>query len=57
VQTLTASAANYDFIVTPTGLTGGDVLECTITTVFGDDDGTTGEAEIYGIYFLIDICG
>jgi hypothetical protein len=55
--TLTGTAAACDFTVTPTGLTGGDILSFIITTVFQDADGTTGEAEIGSVAVMLDITG
>lgn len=57
VQTLTATDAAYDFTVTPTGLTGGDLLNIKITTAFQDSDGAVGEAEINSVEVLLDIKG
>jgi hypothetical protein len=56
-QTLTVTAAAYDFTITPTTLAAGDLLSVIITTVFEDDDGSEGLAQINGVELLIDIKG
>ena len=40
--TLTTSYANYDYVITPDGLSAGDVLDLEITSVEDDTGGTTG---------------
>ena len=55
--TLTATDAACDFTVTDAGLAPGDLLCVVVTTVFEDDNGTTGEAEINSVQVLLDIQG
>lgn len=43
-QTLATAGANYDFVVTPTGLTAGDKLICKLTTSVVETAGGTGAA-------------
>ena len=57
IQTLTATDAAFDFTITPTGLVGGDLLNLKLTTVFEDNNGTVGEAEINSIEAMLDIKG
>jgi len=50
--------ADYDFTITPTGLTAGDVLDCRIAVAY--EDGATGTAviaQIGAIQLLCDIKG
>jgi len=56
-RTLTVTAAAYDFTITPTTLAPGDLLSVIITTVFEDDDGAAGKAQINGVEILLDIKG
>jgi hypothetical protein len=57
-QTLTASFANYNFTVTPTGLAGGDVLDIQLTGVCNDTGGTTGAViEISAVTMLLSVQG
>lgn len=42
-QSLTTSFADYDFVVTPTGLVKGDKLDVQLTTVNNDTGGSTTE--------------
>lgn len=57
-QSLTTSAANYDFTITPTGLAAGDTLDIELTTVANDTGGTANKlAEIYRVALLLDIKG
>lgn len=55
--TLTGSAASTDFVVDGTSIVAGDRLNVKITTVFGDDNGTDGEAQINHVALLCDIKG
>lgn len=57
IKTLTASATNFDFTVTASGLVSGDRLHCEFVTVFQDSDGSVGEAQINYIAVLVDIKG
>lgn len=57
IKTLTASAVDYDFTVTPTSLVGGDLLNVKITTAFEDSDGTDGEAKINAVSVVLDVKG
>lgn len=43
-QTLATAGANYDFVVTPTGLVAGDKLICKLTTSVVETAGGTGAA-------------
>lgn len=43
-QTLATAGANYDFVVTPTGLVAGDKLVCKLTTSVVETAGGTGAA-------------
>ena len=43
-QTLTTAYANYDFVVTPTGLVAGDLLAINTTLVCNDTGGTVNTA-------------
>jgi hypothetical protein len=58
VQTLSATYANYDFTITPTGLAAGDLLDIEITGVANDTGGAVND-KIYigGIGMLLDIQG
>jgi hypothetical protein len=40
-QVTTTSMANYDFVVTPTGIVAGDVIEVVMTLAANDTGGTT----------------
>ena len=57
IKTLTATATNFEFTITPTGLVSGDRLSCEFVTVFQDSNGTVGEAQINSIQVLVDIKG
>jgi len=37
----TAAMANYDFVITPTGIVAGDILEIVLTVAANDTGGTT----------------
>jgi hypothetical protein len=50
--------ADYDFVITPTGLTAGDVLDCRIAVAYVDAaTGTAVIAQIGAIELLCDIKG
>ena len=57
IKTLTGTAVNYDFTITPTGVAAGDLLNFKIQTIFEDTDGADGEAKINYIAVLLDIQG
>ena len=57
IKTLTASATNFEFTITPTALVSGDRLMCEFVTVFEDSNGTVGEAQINSIQVLLDVKG
>ena len=57
-QSVTSSAANYDFTITPTGLAAGDTLDVLITAAANDTGGTANKLiEIYRVAMLLDIKG
>lgn len=57
-QTITASFANYDFTITPTGLAAGDTLDVLVTAVANDTGGTNNRLiQIGGVQMLLDIKG
>jgi hypothetical protein len=58
VQTVTASFANYDFVVTPTGLVAGDTLDIQLTAVANDTGATNNKLVAIGaVQVLLDVKG
>lgn len=57
-QSLTTSAANYDFTITPTGLAAGDTLDVLITAAANDTGASNNRfIEIFRVAMLLDIKG
>ena len=54
---ITATAANKDFVVTPTGLVPGDILIFKMTTSVDNTDSTAIQAQISNLSVLCDIKG
>ncbi len=57
IKTVTATAAAFDFTITPTGLVAGDLLHFLLTTVNQDADGSDGIVSIFSIEVLADVKG
>ena len=52
-QTITTSAANYDFTLTPTSMNPGDILDILVTALANDTGGTTGTIiQIYNVELI-----
>ncbi len=57
-QTLTSSFADYDFVITSTGLAAGDMLDIELTGVADDTGGTANKLiEIGSVEVLLDVKG
>lgn len=55
--TLSSDGSAFNFTITPTGISGGDMMSFIITTVFQDTEGSTGEAIVDAVQILLDIKG